>query len=254
MYFIKQLKKPVVLMIGLSLTLSIIGCTAKQYRRVDQSGFLGDYSQLHEKTQNEALSVYVNPKADCKKYHKVMIDPVTLWATSEDSPLAALEEDDQKMLVNQGWATLYDGMKKSHFEIVDKPGPDVMRVKSAITEATKAKVVLATALAVAPYAWEAATIWGMGTGKWPFLGELAGEMEITDSQTGERLFMAVDKVVGTMGSNIDPMARWNDVRKGFDLWEERLSKRMTSCQATGSFEMPKDDRGFIQKSFEYMSP
>jgi hypothetical protein len=158
------------------------------------------------------------------------------------------------MLVTQGWGTIYDGMRKGNFEIVDKPGPDVIHVRSAITEAVKAKVVLATALAVAPYAWEAATLWGMGTGKWPFLGELAGEMEITDSQTGERLFAAVDKVVGTMGSNVDPTARWDDVRKGFNLWRDRLGKRMASCQATGSFEMPEDDRGWIQKSFEYMSP
>jgi hypothetical protein len=254
MRFIKQLRKPVVIVIGLALTLSMIGCTAKQYRRVDQSGFLGDYSQLHEKTQNEALYVYVNPKADCKKYHKVMIDPVTLWGTAEDSPLASLDEKDQKMLVTQGWGMLYDGMKKGNFKIVDKAGLDVIHVRAAITEATKANVILADVVAVAPYAWEAATLWGMGTGKWPFLGELAGEIEITDSQTGERLFAAVDKVVGTMGSNVDPMARWDDVRKGFNLWRDRLGKRMESCQATGSFEMPKDDRGFIQKSYEYMSP
>jgi len=254
MRFINSLKKPVVILIGLSLTLSIVGCTAKQYRRVEQSGFLGDYSQLYEKTKNEALYVYVNPKADCKKYHKVMIDTVTLWGKSEDSPLASLDEKDQKMLVTQGWGTLYDSMKKGNFAIVDKPGPDVLRVKGAITEATKAKVVLANALAVAPYAWEAATLWGMGTGKWPFLGELAGEIEITDSQTGKRLFAGVDKVVGTLGSNIDPTARWNDVRKGFDLWRDRLGKRMNSCQATGSFEMPEDDRNFIQKSYEYLSP
>ncbi|MGR8981732.1 MAG: DUF3313 family protein [Gammaproteobacteria bacterium] len=46
---------------------------AKQYRRVENSGFLGDYSQLKEGTQNEALYVYVNPKADCHNYSKVLI-------------------------------------------------------------------------------------------------------------------------------------------------------------------------------------
>lgn len=45
----------------------------------------------------------------------------------------------------------------------------------------------------------------------------------------------MDKVVGTMGSNVDPGALWNDVRKGFDLWREKLGKRMASCQATGGF-------------------
>lgn len=37
------------LTIGLISVFLIVGCTAKQHRRVEQSGFLGDYSQLTEK-------------------------------------------------------------------------------------------------------------------------------------------------------------------------------------------------------------
>lgn len=246
--------KTLIALVALLTTLSLIGCTAKQSRRVEQSGFLGDYSQLTEKKENEALYVYVNPKADCKKYSKVLMEPATLWGISEESPLAELDEKDQKMLVSRTGGMIFDSMQKAGFKIVGEPAPDVMRVRGAITEAKKAKVMLANALAVAPYAWQAATLWGMGTGKWPFLGELAGEMEITDSVTGERLFAAVDKVTGTMGGNMDPRARWDDVRKGFDLWRERLGKRMVSCHATGSFEMPKDDRGWMKKTFDYMAP
>jgi hypothetical protein len=255
MCVINRHKIPVLMLAGLFLTLFIAGCGgAKQYRRVEQSGFLGDYTQLKEGKSNEALYVYVNPKADCRKYSKVVIEPVTLWAKSDDSPLASLDSKDQKMLATLAWGMLYDAMKKGNFEIADKPGPGVMLVKGAVTEATKANVVVADVIAVAPYAWEAGALWGMGTGKWPFLGELSGEMEISDSLTGERLFAGVDKVVGTLGSNIDPTARWDDVRQGFNLWRDRIGKRMANCSETGSFTMPEDKKSWIKKTYEYMSP
>jgi Protein of unknown function (DUF3313) len=254
MRFANRHKISYTFLVVLFSTLFIAGCVAKQARRVEQSGFLGDYSQFREAKENEALYVYVNPKANCRKYSKVIIDPVALWAKSEDSPLAELDEKDQKMLATRGWGTIYDAMRKADFAIVSQPETDVMRVRAAVTEATKAKVMLANALAVAPYAWQAATLWGMGTGKWPFLGELASEMEIVDSLTGERLMAGVDKVSGTMGSNMDPRARWDDVRKGFDHWREKIGKRMVSCRETGSFEMPKDDRTWMKKTFDYMAP
>jgi len=249
----RKQKKLKIMIYCLVFTL-LTSCGAKQYRRVEKSGFLGDYSQMREGKFNEALYVYVNPKADCHKYSKVLIEPVTLWAEAENSPMASLDIDDQKMLATQAWGVLYDVMHKGKFVITDKPGPDVMVVKAAVTEAVKAKVLLADITAVVPYVWEAATVWGIGTGKWPFLGELAGELEITDSTTGERLFAGVDKVVGTLGSNLDPRTRWDDVRKGFDRWRDHIGTRMASCHETGSFEMPEDDTNFLQKSIEYLSP
>lgn len=254
MNFVNNFKTPILLFCCSLLTQAIVGCGAKQNRRVEQSGFLEDYSKMHTGKGNEALYVYVNPKADCHKYHKVMIDRVVLWGTAKDSPLALLSPKDQKMLVTLGWGTLYDAMRKGKFEIVDQPGADVMRVKGAITEAKGAYVLLADAVMIAPYVWEAATLWGLGTGKWPFLGELAGELELSDSLTGERLFSAVDKVVGTVGSNMDPRAKWDDVRQGFDRWRDQHGERMASCFATGSFNMPKDKRSWMKKSYEYISP
>ena len=245
---------PVTVILMLLLTQIIVGCGAKQYRRVEQTGYLEDYSEFVAGKGNEALYVYVNPQADCRKYTKVMIDKVVLMGKAKDSPLAAMELKDQKMLATLGWGTIYDAMRKGQFEIVSEPGADVIRVKAVITEADKAIVILADAMMVAPYVWEAATVWGIGTGKWPFLGELAGEIEISDSQTGERLFAAVDKVVGTIGSNMDPRAKWDDVRQGFERWRDLHGKRMASCRATGSFVMPADERSWMQKSFDYLSP
>lgn len=240
--------------IALLLTLSLFGCGAKESRRMEQSGFLGDYSRMEEGKNNEALYVYVNHEADCRQYGKFMISQVTLYANSADSPLAKLDPKDQNILMTMGWAGIYEAMRKAGFEPVDKPGPDVMGIKGAITEAVKAKVMVANVMALAPYVWEATTLWGMGTGKWPFLGELAGEMEIVDSQSGERLAAMMSKVVGTLGSNVDPTARWGDIHDGFDRWRDNFTRRMTNCRATGSFAMPEDERSWMRKTIEYWSP
>ena len=63
---------------------------------------------------------------------------------------------------------IFDVMQKAGFKIVREPGTDVMRLRGAITEATKAKVMLPNATAVAPYVWQAATVWGMASGNGHF--------------------------------------------------------------------------------------
>ncbi len=234
--------------------LLISSCSPKQARRVEKSGFLGDYSNFKEGKSNEALYLYINPIANCKNYTKVIIDPVTLWTVSENSELTGLDPKDKLMLLTLASGTIHDAMQSGQFEVVDEIGPGVIRIRPAVTEAVKANVLLADVLAVAPYAWEVSTLWGIGSGKWPFLGELSGEIEILDSETNERLFAGVDKVVDRLGGNIDPRAKWGDVVDGFQLWRDRMGERMKSCRNTGSFVMPEDDRMWIEKTIDYVAP
>ena len=203
---------------------------------------------------NEALYIYLNTNASCENYTKVIIDPVTLWAIPGDSALADLDLEDQKMLLALAWKSLEDIMNKGKFEVVNETGPGVMRVRAAITEATKSKVMVANVLAVVPVVWIGATVWGMGTGKWSFLGELSAELELLDAETEERLLAGVDKVVGRLGGNIDPRERWGDVVDAFKVWRDRLGQRMESCRETGSFVMPEDERMWIERTIDYVSP
>jgi hypothetical protein len=243
-----------ILILSFFTFITLAGCSAKQHRRVEHSGFLGDYSQLQSGKTNEALYIYVNPDLECKTYTKAMIDPVTLWTEGENSDLAQLPEEDQNMLMSLAWGTIYDAMRQGGLYIVQEPGPDVLRVKAAVTEAAQSNTMIANTLAVAPYAWVAATLWGMGSGKWPFLGELAGEIEILDSVSNTRILAGVDKVAGRLGGNFDPMARWNDVVSGFQLWRDRMGVRMANCKANGTLQMPDDERFWIEKTIDYVSP
>jgi hypothetical protein len=55
------------------LVVLFIGCAqTKQARKVETSGFLGDYSMLAEGKEGEALLIYLNPNAKWASYDKVL--------------------------------------------------------------------------------------------------------------------------------------------------------------------------------------
>ncbi|WP_277458142.1 MULTISPECIES: DUF3313 domain-containing protein [Methylococcus] len=224
----------------------LCGCSAtKQARDVEPSGFLGSYSSLRKGNGNEPLLVYANPAADCRKYTKVMIDPVTLWAKSGDSWLQKLKPEDRDMLRKLGTDTLLDVMNKARFEVVSQPGPDVMRVRMALTEADKANVLLKEGTVLAPYVTAPAALYSEAAGQALFTGDAAFELELLDSQTGQRLYAAADKRVGKL--DIRDFHEWDDVKEAFKSWGERGARRLVNCRTTGSFVSRPAEQSFEEK-------
>ena len=132
-------------MIGaiLSLMLVVTGCAATQEAKsVEKSGFLGDYSLLKEGerstikegAEDQALLVYKNPAADWRKYRKVQLDPVTVWMSQKDSQLKDVSVEDRQRLAATLWSKLDESLRKD-YEMTSQPGPDVVRIQVAITEA-----------------------------------------------------------------------------------------------------------------------
>jgi len=85
----------------------VAGCADTQHAKsVEKSGFLGDYSMLRKGETStmgedpEALLVYRNPKAQWKKYTKIVLDPVTLWVGTKDSQLKDVSIEDRQRLGN----------------------------------------------------------------------------------------------------------------------------------------------------------
>src|SRR5882724_2090271 len=112
-----------------SFALGLAGCApTHQARSAAPAGFLGDYSQLREGKEGEALLVYRNPSAQWRKYDKVLIEPVTVWDDALRSGLLRDVPPDETQVL----------------------GPGVMRCRVAITEAEGSAVVLDVASAVIP--------------------------------------------------------------------------------------------------------
>ena len=145
-------------LLAVCLLLGAGGCAATQEAKsVEKSGFLGDYSMLKEGqrsaikegSEDQALWIYKNPAADWRKYTKIQLDPVTVWVNQKDSQLKDVPVEDRQRLAALLWSKL-DEHLRNDYEMASNPGPDVMRIQAAITEAESSNAVLDTVTSVIP--------------------------------------------------------------------------------------------------------
>jgi len=134
---------------------------------------------------------YVNSNARWSQYTKVLVDPVILWSSAESQVSAA----DQQTLANYFYAALKQQLSKK-FQVVDQPGPGVLRVQVALTDAATATPVLRTITMAVPQARALSTVGYLATGTYPFVGAAQGAGKLTDSVTGELLAAVADRQVG----------------------------------------------------------
>ena len=210
--------------IGVLLSLSLVagGCaTTSQSRKVETAGFLGDYSQLREGEGDEAQLVYVAPGVDWSGFDAVLIDSVTIWRTESTDDISA---EDQQRLTDYLYQAIQEQLSPD-YRIAERPGPGVLRLRVAITEARGANVTLNTVTTVVPQLRAATTLGGMATGTSTLVGKAAIEGEITDSLSGRRLLAAVDTRQGTKTLR-GGMGAWSDAERAFDYWSERIRERL----------------------------
>jgi len=191
------------------------------------TGFLGnDYSLLTPPTagsdQNAALR-YINPNANWASYNKIMIAPVTFWA-ADDSKISAV---DQQALCNYMYNVLVTDLGKT-FAIVDQPGPGVIKVSAALTDASSAVPVLRSVSVVVPQARALSVIKMAATGTYAFVGSAQGAIKFNDSVSGQLLSAAVDKRVGGASiKNVD-VWQWGDADNAMNYWGNLIDQRLVS--------------------------
>lgn len=204
-----------------------VGCAQTHQARKagETSGFLGDYSMLQEGEKGEAQLIYINPDADFTAYNKVMVDPVAVLC-SKDSKVP------QEELNNLASHLHYKVIAKldEDYDIVQTPGPGVMRISAALTEAKKSKVGLDVVTSIVPQARLMSGIKSLATGTGSFVGGASVECNITDSNTGERLAAGVDRQVGGKALKGSTKA-WNDVEQAFQYWADKLAQRLRDMRA-----------------------
>jgi hypothetical protein len=206
------------------------GCAGSRQLRggTEESGFLGDYSQLQPGGDDRAKLVYIAPDANFASYDSVMVDSVTLWPGA-DANLEKLSREDQQALADGMYAALVKSLGQD-FRIVQAPGPRVMRVRAALTEAQASNVPLDVIATVIPQVNLLTKIGGVAANTSLTVGEARAELEITDSLSGRRLVAAVDERVGARRLR-GVTDRWSDVQAAFDAWAEQLRKRLAEERA-----------------------
>jgi hypothetical protein len=171
----------------------------------EYSGFLVDYSQLQPGPKGGVARVYRKQGVDYKKYHKIMMDHVVFYF-KDDAEEKGIDPLEMAKLSHKFHKEAQAALQGS-YPLVEEPGPEVMRVRVAITDLELPK----------------RTIKGPMTGKGPGVGEISMEFEFLDSETGERIAAGVDRRTGT---RLENLRRFSTAEDAFKFWAQRLRLRL----------------------------
>lgn len=236
--------------VAIVAVLALAGCAATKQPTgplssdVQESGFLKDlYPLMKEGEKGQALRVYRNPKIDAlapNAYDKILLDTVTIYYGS-DSKLKDVPQDQLQHLATMFGGELGEKLL-SDYPLVDRPGLKTLRIQTAITDAQATSTAL-KAVSFVPIPWgppglKVAVLKSkeLATGKPVFAGEVTAEVKISDAESGEVLFAAVDRRVG--GRLSGGWKSWTDAETAFRYWAEKIRyglctqlRRGTDCVA-----------------------
>jgi hypothetical protein len=109
------------------------------------------------------------------------------------------------------------------YPLVKDPGPDVLRVRVAITNLEKSSPSRDVISTVLPIGLGLSIIKKGVTGKWIGVGGAGMEVEFLDSMTNERIAAAIDE---RAGSKVSGLTKFGAVKDAFEFWAGRLRKFM----------------------------
>jgi hypothetical protein len=193
------LKNFTIMVIGLFL-LAGTAPAKEQY-----SGFLVDYSQLQPGPKGGVARVYRKQGVDYKKYSRIMMDHVVFYF-KDDAKEKGIDPLEMAELSHKFHKEVTAALQGA-YPLVEEPGPDVMRVRVAITDLELPRRNLKSLMA----------------GKGPGVGEISMEFEFLDSASGERIVAGVDRRTGT---RLESLHRFSTAEDAFKFWAQRLRLRL----------------------------
>lgn len=200
-------------------------CTTARGDRLETrpSGFLGDYSDFEASEQREGTLVYVNHDIDTSRFTRLTIDPVLVYFDPESmdyGPDRGIDPTELKELTDYFYDAVVRAVEDA-YPVVEESGPDVLRVRIAITGVVPVNetVQLLTAAAMK-----------MGLE----LGEASVEAEFVDSETGRRVYALVDKKAGARYKTLQGLNKWGHVKGAFEEWARAFRRQLDDMQGAGA--------------------
>jgi hypothetical protein len=198
--------------IGLSLALA--GCASGP----KQSGFLGDYySNLGPGPKDGVKYRWLKPGVDFSKYNKLMIDSVVFYY-APDSEDKGIDGEQMKELTDAFNTELVTALKDS-YPIVAEPGPDVARLRIALTNVKKSKPVVSAVTSIVPVGIGISVIKKGAGGSWSGSGATSAEFMALDSTTNDVIAVAEDEQTA---GYLERFSRLGSAKDAFKYWAERI--------------------------------
>jgi len=219
----KQVLAVLIAMVTVLVFAAIVGAAEKKY-----SGFLGKYDGLKKGPKDGVAERYLKKDVDFKKYSRIMLDSVVFFL-AEDAEYKGISAEDMKELTDTFNKAAVDALGKS-YPLVGEAGPDVMRVRVAITKLKPSKPGSATLTTVMPVGLALSFIKKGTTGEFAGVGSTGIEVELLDSVTNERIGAAVDY---KPGGKMSGFAKWSASKEAFEFWTARLKAFLDDAHGVG---------------------
>lgn len=203
---IRVLKVTSVFMLGVAMMLAA-GCTKPQARK---SGFLGEYPTFTQGPKGGADRVYFKEGVDFTVYKKIMMDQAVFYL-KEDTKHRGVHPGSLEKLADEFHMAMADALKGA-YPLVENPGPDVLRIRVAVTNIVPSQILMKPAGSP-----EAA-----GVSTYVSVGDATIEAELLDAMTNKRIGAAMDRRIGRETQNVNAMDEWKDIEEAFRFWAKRL--------------------------------
>ena len=183
----KAISMIIATMVGIGL---LAGLGWAKEKALKPSGFLQDYSKLTSDDPMKKVDwVYINEATTWTKYKKMMLDDVVFFA-SEDAKYKGLEA--QEMVdIGKAFHQAFITNLAGAVEFTDKPGPDTMRIRLAITNLKPNNSVTGTVTTIVPVGLALSTIKYAATGSHIGIGSVSIEGELVDSVHVHRIHLGL---------------------------------------------------------------
>ena len=200
--------------IGLVLALSSSSYAGSE----KDNGFLGEYAKkLPPRPKGGAAERWIQPETDFSKYNKVMLDSIVFYF-APDSKDKGIDPEAMKELSDAFKQELVTALGEK-YPIVTEPGPDVVRIRYALTGIKQSSPVLGTISSVTPPGLVVNVVKKGATGTWVGSGATGGEVLAMDSETGGVIFAARDKQTAGFTQRF---SKYGSAKDSFKFWAERL--------------------------------
>jgi Protein of unknown function (DUF3313) len=223
------------------ITGALVACLfgARQVKAEEKpefSGFLGDYANLQPRTDTGMIYnyAYVKPNTDFAAYNKFLIDAITIFPNSA-AKFKGINANDAALLEKYFHASMVKALTGAGYQVVEEPGPGVVRIRAAFTDLVPVDPVLNTATTMIPQMRILSGIIGAATGSNLFVGQVGIEAAFLDAQSNEVLAANVAKEAGKKyipftDRNFDPTSTWGQVEQRIDYWAQWVVQRIQALQ------------------------
>jgi hypothetical protein len=215
---------------------------APTFGKYKAKGFLTDYSKIPTKASENGAYNYRDPNANFGKYNKLLVDRVKIFF-KDDSEYKGIDPDELKMLTDY----IYQAIEKAvgdAYPMVKEAGPDVLRLRIAVTDLVPNKPEASVTTLVVPFLWVGEAGAGAATseaGTTPFTGQATIEFEALDSTSSQQLSAYIETklakkykwtegVTEGVSSYVKAYSKWDYTKKAVDVWAQLLRQRLDEAR------------------------